>query len=238
MKKVKLLAILCLLVSVGRAQKVIEKNLNYEGQFIEMNTAFAFEIDVKTWDKPNVYFKATLSSEYPELLEFYDVKISEGADELSIVSDTKAFFEAYNAKRKKEKKYWSSQEKKYWSHEYEFNYVLYVPKKAKFMIKSINGSVTSDEIEGDFEADLINGNIEIKSYSGNLKLNTINGEIDLKVGNASFTAETIHGDIYADESLKLTSDDRHVGQKVQSLSNGSSNKLKLNTINGNMYLRL
>lgn len=231
MKKINLLIALCLITSIARTQKVIEKNLNYKGQFIEMNTPFASEIDVKTWDKSNVYFKATLSSENPELLEFYNLKISEEEAILSIISDTEAFFEAYKEKRKKEKK-------KYWCQEYEFDYVLYVPKKAKFMVKSINGSLTSDEIEGDFEADLINGNIEIKSYSGNLKLNTINGEIDLKVGNANFTAETIHGDIYADESLKLTSDNRHVGQKVQSASANGPNKLKLNTINGNMYLRL
>ena len=70
MKKFKLLMALCLIVALGRAQKVIEKNLNYKGQFIEMNTAFASEIDVKTWDKSNVYFKATLTSENPELLEF------------------------------------------------------------------------------------------------------------------------------------------------------------------------
>lgn len=221
---------LCLIVALGRAQKVIEKNLNYKGQFIEMNTAFASEIDVKTWDKSNVYFKATLTSENPELLEFYDLEISEEEDVLSIASDTEEFFDAYRQKRKKENK-------KYWCQEYEFNYVLYVPKNAKFRVKSINGTVTSDKIDGDFEADLINGNIEIMQYSGNLILNTINGEIDLKVGNASFTAETIHGDIYADENLKLTSHDRHVGQKVESVSNTNTSQLKLNTINGNMYLR-
>ena len=47
-----------------------------------------------------------------------------------------------------------------------------------------------------------------------------------------------YGDIYADENLKITSDDRHVGQKVRSISNNAGNRLKLNTINGNMYLRL
>lgn len=231
MKEFKIVIIICLITSLARAQKVIEKNMGYKGQFIEMSMAFASDIEVKTWDKSNIYFKATLSSEEPELLEFYDLKINEGEDFISIASDTEAFFDAYKAKRKKANK-------RYWCQEYEFNYVLYVPKKAKFRIKSINGSLTSNEIDGDFEADLINGDIEIMQYSGNLKLNTINGEIDLKVGNASFTAETIHGDIYADENLKITSHDRHVGQKVESASNTNSNKLKLNTINGNMYLRL
>jgi hypothetical protein len=231
MKKVKLIIILCLTTLIGSAQKVIEKNLDHKGQFIEMNVAFASEIEVKTWDNSGIYFKATLSSEEPELLDSYDLKIKEGDGLISIASDTEEFFDAYRTKRKKENK-------KYWCQEYEFNYILYVPKKAKFLVKSINGSITSDMIDGEFEADLINGNIEISKYSGNLKLNTINGEIDLNIGSNSFVAETIHGDIYADENLKIKSFDRHVGQKVESLASNGNTKLKMNTINGNMYLRL
>ncbi|MEX0275467.1 MAG: hypothetical protein AB3N16_13925, partial [Flavobacteriaceae bacterium] len=86
--------------------------------------------------------------------------------------------------------------------------------------------------------DLINGSIAIKKYSGNLDLNTINGEIDLNVGHVSFVAETIHGDIYADEKLDLDFSDRHVGHKVESSRKNLADRLKLNTINGNMYLRL
>ncbi len=103
---------------------------------------------------------------------------------------------------------------------------------------SINGDLKSEVIEGKFEADLINGDIEITTYSGELELSTINGEIDLKMINASLVAETIHGDIYADEKLKFASTDRHVGQKIIGSLGKASNRLRLNTINGNMYLRL
>jgi len=96
----------------------------------------------------------------------------------------------------------------------------------------------SEVIEGEFEADLVNGDIDIAKYSGNLNLSTINGEIDLKMVNAKLVAETIHGDIYADEKLKFTSTDRHVGQKISGSLGNASNSLQLNTINGNMYLRL
>lgn len=231
MKKIKVLIALCLITSIARAQKVIEKNLDHNDRYVELRVPFASKIDIKTWDKGNVYFKAHLDTEYDQYLDLYDIDFKETGSSIIIASDTKAIFEAFQNERKKTKK-------NYYYSEYTFDYTLYVPKNSEFKVTSINGDMQSDRIEGDFEADLINGNIEIKSYSGNLKLNTINGEIDLKVGNASFTAETIHGDIYADESLKLTSDNRHVGQKVQSASANGPNKLKLNTINGNMYLRL
>ena len=45
---------LCLSVLAINAQKVIEKNLTYKGQFIELNTAFASDIEVKTWYKPTI----------------------------------------------------------------------------------------------------------------------------------------------------------------------------------------
>lgn len=231
MKKTAVLITLALTAVLANAQKVIEKNIDHKGQFIEMNMPFASEIKVKTWDKSNIYLKATLSSKEPELLEYYHLKIDEGASHISIASDTEAFFKAYRAKRKKANK-------KYWHQEYKFNYVLYVPQKAPLKIKSINGSLVSEEINGDFEADLINGDIEIERYTGNLRLKTINGEIDLSIGKNRFVAETIHGDIYADEQLKIKSHNRHVGQKVESLAANGSSRIKLNTINGNMYLRL
>ena len=96
----------------------------------------------------------------------------------------------------------------------------------------------SEVIEGEFEADLINGNIDIAKYSGELDLSTINGEIDLKMINAKLVAETIHGDIYADKNLKFDSTKQHVGQKISGSLGKASNRLRLNTINGNMYLRL
>ena len=105
-------------------------------------------------------------------------------------------------------------------------------------MSSINGNLKSELIEGEFTADLINGDIDIAKYTGDLVLKTINGEIDLKMINADLVAETIHGNIYADEKLKFISTNRHVGQKIKGSTADGKNSLRLNTINGNMYLRL
>ncbi len=237
MKTIKLLVLLCLTITIGNAQKIIEKSLVYNNQFIELDVKFARNIEVKTWDQQKVYFKATVMTEEDRFIDKYNVDFDESKSYITIQEQAEPLFKAMQEYAKKND--WEN--RKYWYNSgdrYKFYYVLYVPKNAKFKVHSINGDVESEQIDGDFEADLINGNIEITDYKGNLKLSTINGEIDLKVGNASFTAETIHGDIYADENLDLTSYDRHVGQKVKSASDGNANKLRLNTINGNMYLRL
>ena len=212
-------------------QKVIEKNIPHKGRYVVLEVPFASEINIKTWDQKGVYFKANIETDYEEYLDLYQLDVTESSTTITIASDTKEIFEAFEDIRKKTKR-------NYYHSDYTFDYTLFVPKNTDFKVTSINGNMTSEVIEGDFEADLINGDIEIARYSGNLELSTINGAIDLKVGDAKFTAETINGDIYADAGLQITSDDRHVGQKVRSKTINATSQLRLNTINGNMYLRL
>lgn len=223
-------------LNVLTAQKVIEKNLVYKHQLIDLDVKFARNIEVKTWDKNTVYLKADIYTEDPQFLEFYNLNINEGGGSIHIEEEAETVFKAYRKDCLQK-----NPGKKTNCHTtgdlVKFNYVLYVPNNARFKVSSINGDLKSEVIKGNFTADLINGNIEIKDYSGDLDLSTINGEIDLKILETSLIAETIHGDIYANEALDLISEDKYVGQKIKSVSSGAKTKLKLNTINGNMYLR-
>lgn len=236
--KFKLITLIGLLVvTLSYSQKVIEKNISYNNQSIQVDVPFASDIEVKTWDKQTIYFKADITTEGGKYLDEYQLKIEEGNTVISIESNPKEVFQKFQdehrAKTPKE------EGKKYYGYnmEYTFNYVLYVPKNSKFSIKSINGHLAADVIEGTFKADLINGNISIKKYKGDLELSTINGEIDLKMENTKMVSETINGQIYADESMKLKTYDKYVGQKVEGSFGNANNSLKLNTINGYIYLR-
>ncbi|WP_422349820.1 hypothetical protein [Flagellimonas sp.] len=219
------------------AQKVIEKNINYNNQVIDLDVKFASDIEVKTWDKSTIYFKASLRTKGGKYLDLYKLDIDEGEGYIGIESNAEAVFKAFHDEWEKTR---PAGEHSYYhtSDMYTFNYVLYVPKNADFTVSSINGHLNAELIEGDFTADLINGNIDIAQYKGNMDLKTINGEIDLVMRDSHLTAETIHGLIYADEKLDLKVTDRHVGQKVEGSFDNATYRLKLNTINGNMYLRL
>ncbi|ASV29985.1 DUF4097 family beta strand repeat-containing protein [Maribacter cobaltidurans] len=236
-KTLKLTLLLGLISLTLNAQKIIEESFDYNGQFIDLDVKFASEIEVKTWDKNSVYFKANIHTKDAKFLDEYKLDINKTSNEIKITSMAEGVFKKFQGEwnennKDKKRRYYNTGD---W---YDFNYVIYVPKKAKFKVSSINGDLKSEIIEGDFTADLINGNIDIAQYSGNLDLTTINGEIDLKMVNAILVAETIHGDIYADEKLKFSSEDRHVGQKIAGQIAEGKNRLRLNTINGNMYLRL
>ncbi len=237
MNKLVITLIIGLITLTVNAQKIIEKNIDYQNQYIDVDVKFASLIEVKTWDKSQVYLKASIYTEDPKFQELHKLNIKESADQIHIESEAEPVFKAY---RKDCLKNNPSNKRHCYNtgDQTEFKYVLYIPQNARFKISSINGDLKSEVIEGDFEADLINGDIDISHYSGNLDLSTINGEIDLKMTNANLVAETIHGDIYADEKLKFSSSDRHVGQKISGSQGKASNRLRLNTKNGNMYLRL
>ena len=236
MKKIIITAFVVLATLTLSAQKIIEKNFNYSGQSIDLDVKFANNIEVKTWDKSTVYFKADITIEDGKYLDKFKLDIDESGSFLNIASNVKAVFDAFKEEWKK-----TRPDKKGYYFEgdtYEFNYVLYVPKGATLKVSSINGDLQSEIMEGDFTAELINGDIDIKKYNGDMDLQTINGEIDLVMKDSRLVAETIHGNIYADEGMELTVSDRYVGQKVEGRFDSATHRLKLNTINGNMYLRL
>ncbi len=237
MKNLNFVVLFILTINIIQAQKVIEKNLDYKNQYIDIEVKFASTIEVKTWEKPSIYFKADLYTKDGKFIDLYKLNIEKSTNKISINSEAIPVFKA--TREDCIKNYPNQKRHCYNTGDlYEFNYVIYIPKNARFKISSINGNLKSELIEGEFTANLINGDIDIANYTGDLNLKTINGEIDLKIINTSLVAETIHGDIYADEKLKLKSTNRHVGQKISGSTTDSKNSLRLNTINGNMYLRL
>lgn len=247
MKKLIITILLAVIGFTANAQRVIEKNINNKDQVVNIEVPFASQIEVKTWDKTNIYVKADLTTEDGKYLDLYELQINEGNGKIDIISKAEAIFKKHQEDNKKEySKRTTIKEGDNLKYDnviytdgidYTFNYVIYVPKGAEVKLSSINGHLNSEVLEGNFAIDLINGNINIKEYYGDLDLSTINGEIDISLKDSNVEAETIHGDIYADEGLKFTSDSRVVGQHIERKNVSGKNNLQLSTINGNMYLR-
>lgn len=230
------------------AQRIIEKDINYNNQYINIEVPFASEIELKTWNQPEIYIKANLTTEDGKYLDLYELDITETNNRIDIISKAEDLFKKYQEDYEKQNpnrgknirnNYAISKNSLvvYDGMEYKFDYTIFIPEGAEFELSSINGNLKSEIINGNFTADLINGNIDVKEYSGDMKFNTINGEINVTVGDSNLTAETIHGHIYADEKLEFISEDRIVGQQVESKYKSGASSLKLSTINGNMYLR-
>ncbi len=228
-------AVLVLIGLTAHAQKIIEKTIAHNDRAIALEVKFASSITVRTWDKPQVYIKATIRTEGQRYQDDYKLHVTETANTIRIESDVKAIFEkfkeAWEQDPDKRKNYYNT------SDQYTFTYTLFVPKDAALEVSSINGSLSSENITGTFTADLINGDIEIAKYSGNLELSTINGIIDMPLTDVQMVAETVHGEIYLPKNVKFESSDRRVGEKISANVDGATHRLVLNTVNGNMYLR-
>lgn len=119
------------------------------------------------------------------------------------------------------------------------NYVIYVPKKTELKVKSISGSVTTENYTGILNLDLISGNITVKKHSKDMHLKTISGDIDIFVSDAKFEAKTLTGGIYSDLDIDFNQNKkkRSYGSKIVATIKKGTALLKLNTISGDIYLR-
>lgn len=215
------------------AQKQVEKEINYEGQPVEMEFQFASSIEFISWDKPTIQVKAVVETEEEKYTDMFELNVKENSSKISISSNSRDIFQAHQKDEGKLNIAVLYSE----GLEHNFDYKVYLPTDVKLNISSITGSIASDSFEGNIKAELVNGDIEIKKFKGDLDLKTINGKIELPSQNTSIAANTVIGHIHTKSNLKEFRKDKFVGEEVKLVSNDSDNHLKLHTINGDIFLR-
>ena len=124
----------------------------------------------------------------------------------------------------------------------------------EFEMGGLNDGCILKNVTGPVFLDLINGDIEIIFTSVNqaspMSIKTINGDIDLSIPTstkANFELYSLHGDIYTDLDIKMekkNSDEKnhnlhYIGgmNDIEGTINGGGVKMKISTINGNLFLR-
>lgn len=111
----------------------------------------------------------------------------------------------------------------------DFN--IRVPEKAKPTIKSKNGSIRIQNLEGEIKAETKNGSIELSGIKGKVEIFSKNGQLALKdIKSEKIKAETKNGGIKildAKGKLKIISKNGFLG-----LNNILSNEIEAKTKNG------
>ena len=225
MKKLALI----LFVFVGltaQAQRNVEKEVAYKDQPVQVDLAFASEIEMKTWNRQLIKIEASVQTEEEKYTEMYELEIKASDSKIIIGSNTKEIFEAH----RKASSGW------YNDLEHEFNYTLFVPEGVKLELASITGSVTSQFLQGNIRMDLVTGNINIEKFKGELDLKSVTGKIDLPVKDSSYSAKTVMGSIHGNQDPKAERKSKFVGEEVNRDLQGSQNRLTLNTVTGDIYL--
>ena len=212
MKNITLFLIFCMLSCFTHAQKIIEKHLNFaSNQTIKLDLQIADSIRIITWDKNEVYAKASVDINDNKdndvyLTEFNDkgntVEVKANFDEKKKVGYSDSCHCCCNYKSKI-----------YWD--------VYIPEQSAFSVETINGNII---IEGNTK--------EIKAHS-------ISGFIDLSFASsrkADLKMSTISGTIYTDLSMNEASE-RNGGNAVDVAYNGGGEDVDLETISGDIFLR-
>ena len=213
MKNILLLTSCCLLACFTNAQKIVEKRFAFNGkESITLNLQIADSIRIVTWNKNEVYAKGSININENKDNDVYETTFDESGNSIEV----RARFDDDKSKRT-----WNDscrcccnfRSKIYWD--------IYIPESVAFSVETIDGNIT------------IIGN------TGEIKAHSISGFIDMAlVGSrkADLRMSTISGTIYTNVALAKPSH-RRGGNEVSSELNGGGQRIDLETISGDIFLR-
>ena len=212
------------------AQKIIEKKLPYkEGQTANLNLKFADSIQVRYWDKQEVYVKIRAVINNNQLNDALLVTDRATSDEVivEVGFDDKLLRQgkaedcpgnnrsSWNDKDGKQRYYLCK----------EINYQVFLPRNAKLKLETIDG------------------NIDIQGATTTVHAKTISGFVDMswpKSKGISVALKTITGEVYSDFDIDFKNKKEKnpiVGYLLEGTLNGGGPEVKLESISNDVYLR-
>lgn len=229
--KLKIITLcLVLLGTMLQAQREVETKENLaSGEELYLNFKFAQDIKIVHGESNQVIVKASVNIDEGEGDAFFNIKTDKSSGQLKLYSDFGDYF----------KNNWKDKSRNNCNRTTEINYVVYVPKNSNLKIKSISGSVSTDNFQGTLITDLIAGDVTIKKYEGVLRLKTISGVLDVTVASAKLSAKSLTGTIYSDIDIKSEGlQNKHSAHnRVNITINNGNQSVSMETISGNIYIR-
>ena len=194
------------------AQKIVEKHMAFtQQQSIKLDIQIADSIRIITWNKNEVYAKASVDINDNKNNDVYMTEFDDQGNTVEVKAkfdDTKKV--GYNDSchcccNYKSKIYWD----------------IYIPEQSGFSVETIDGNII---IEGNTKA---------------VKAHSISGFIDLSFAasrKADLKMSTISGTIYTNLAMNNSSE-RDRGNSVNAEYNGGGEDVDLETISGDIFLR-
>ncbi len=223
----KLFASLCLLffsanLLVAQQQKIEEKTFAWDaGRSAKLNLKFASNIQVSSWDKPELYLKTIITYEKEAHLKIHQMEIQEMNGQLIIETDyVKGFF------KNRRHTCWSCDEQD--KNEYgdctcfKLEFEIIMPKGANLALETIAG------------------NIELKDVEGPVKAKSISGFIDLGMETtmaSNLYFKSVTGEIYTDFDIDLDKSSSAFNKRLTAALNGGGAAIDLETVSGDIFFR-
>jgi len=186
----------------------IDKHISFTGkESVVMNIQIADSIAIHTWNKQEVYVKASVNINDNEDNEAYQTVFDDAGKSVHIKAHMKDdYFRNRQNCCTKTKITWE----------------LYIPENTAFSIETINGNITIDGKTSQIDAKTISGFIDLK-FSSDRK-----ADLELK---------TISGTFYSDLDLSSRNKDNGIPSIITKKMNDGGAPVNLETISGNIYFR-
>jgi hypothetical protein len=208
MKKSIIVFVFLLYFIAVRAQEITEKHIDFSGKgSVEMNIQIADSINLHTWNKNEVYVRASVNINDNEDNEGYVISFDETGD---LVEITGKFRENYFRGRNN------------CCDETDIFWEIYIPERVDFNVETINGNITIDGVTDRIRAKSISGFIDLAAPADR---------------NADIKFSTITGTIYTNHELTNDWRQSGVPSVIKQNLNKGGSPVILETISGDIFFR-
>jgi hypothetical protein len=191
-----------------KAQQIIEKHMDFSGkESLSLKIQIADSIRILTWDKNEVYAKASVNINENKDNEAYVTSFDESDNSLTVNAKFRdKYFKGRNNCCNNTDIYWQ----------------IYIPAKTGFSVETINASIT---ITGQTTE------MNVKSISGYIDLAVPASR------QANLEFSTISGTMYSDHELSLNKRRNGIPSEIAEKYNNGGPPIRLETISGDIFFR-
>lgn len=208
MKTYILLVVSWLCLCPLHAQQIIEKHLSFSGKdALSLKIQIADSINVQTWNKDEVYVKASVNINDNKDNAAYETSFYDDGNKVVVKAN---FREKYFQGRKD------------CCNESEIYWVVYIPENTRFSVETINANIT---VRGKTKE------MNVKSISGFIDLAVPAAK------QADLDFSTISGRIYTDLGITGSKGRSGIPMKINEKLNSGGDLIKLETISGDIFIR-
>ncbi len=214
MKRIILLFIaLAAITTAGFAQKIIDENIEVNGEETFMKFSFADDIVLEAWNNDYIQLHVEVDIDENKYNDQYALNIDNGSGKVELIEDID-FDKIKELKGGKDNCNFNS----------DIHYSLKVPKNLKVKLETISGEV------------------ELLGCQGEMAVKSISGFIDYSIPKehkAKIELSTVTGDVYSNVKFDkpLSKEISWVGTNQKLSLNGGSTGVDLKTVSGDIFLR-
>lgn len=210
--------------NIGLAQRLEEQSIPWKsGQEIMLNLKYAQDIQIKTWDKPEVALRVSISINNDELNDSWNSTTTTTDSRIQVLSDID--FPDGNYCGDCSGRNYSTNNRSVCS---QIEYSIFVPSSAALRVETLSGNMTIKGVTSPLYAKSLSGFVDVDwlaRQGATISMKSTTGEVYTNL------------DLLIDESSSEKNRRSPVGWEIEATVAGGGNKVELESISNDVYFR-